>query len=206
MMWTLFHSPGSCSMASLIALEESGAPYRVQRVNFAAGAQRSQDYLKINPKGRVPALATVRGILTETPAILGFIAQSIPAAALLPLDDPWALAQANSFNAYLCATVHVNHAHGRRAARWTDDPSAQAAMARYVPRTMAEAFQLVEDGMLQGPWVLGERFSVCDPYLFAITSWLEGDGVPLTSLPRVAAHFARMRARPSVQKLLAENA
>jgi glutathione S-transferase len=202
-MWTLFHSPGSCAMASFIALEEAGAPYRVQRVNFAASEQHAPAYRAINPKGRVPALATERGILTETPAILGFIAESCPVAGLLPVGDPWAVAQAQSFNAYLCATVHVNHAHGRRAARWTDDTAAQAALAAYVPTTMAAAFALIEAGMLQGPWVLGERFSVCDPYLFTIASWLEGDGVPLASLPRVAAHFARMQERPSVQKALA---
>jgi len=202
-MWTLFHSPGSCALASFIALEEAGAPYRVQRVDFGAAEQRSPAYLEINPKGRVPALATERGILTETPAILGFIAESVPAAGLLPLGDPWAVAQAQSFNAYLCATVHVNHAHGRRAARWTDDAAAQAALARHVPVTMAAAFALIEAGMLQGPWVLGDRYSVCDPYLFTIASWLEGDGVPLASLPRVAAHAERMRQRPAVQKALA---
>ena len=204
-MWTLYISPGSCSLASHIALAEAGADYRAQRVNFGASEQRSPAYLAVNPKGRVPALATERGILTETPAILAFIAQTHAKAGLAP-EDPWAFAQAQSFNAYLCATVHVNHAHGRRASRWTDDEAAQAAMARHVPTTMAACFALIEQGMLAGPWVLGERYSICDPYLFTLAGWLEGDGVKLASLPRVAAHHARMQERPAVQHALAEAA
>jgi glutathione S-transferase len=172
-------------------------------LDFAAGEQRKPDYLKLNPKGRVPALATEHGVLTETPAILAYVAQGYPAAGLKPKHDTFAYAQAQSFNSYLCSTVHVAHAHKTRGARWTDDPAAQAALKAYVPKSMAAAFALIEDGMLQGPWVLGERYSLCDPYLFTISGWLEGDGIDLATLPRVAAHRAAMLARPAVQRVLA---
>ncbi|MDB5526208.1 MAG: glutathione S-transferase [Rhizobium sp.] len=136
-MLKLFYSPGSCALASRIALEDAGADYEVVRVDFAKGEQRSPEYLKINPKGRVPALVTGKGILTETPAILTYIAQSFPDAGLAPLDDAYALAEMQAFNSYLSSTVHVNHAHGRRGARWADDESSHADMKRKVSQTMA---------------------------------------------------------------------
>ena len=102
-MLKLFHAWGSCSLASLIALEEAGADYDLAVMDTAAGDQRRPDYLAVNPKGRVPALVTDRGILTETPAILAFIAQSYPQANLAPLGDPFAFARAQAFNSYLCS-------------------------------------------------------------------------------------------------------
>jgi glutathione S-transferase len=203
-MLKLYYSPMSCALAVHIALEEAGAAYEAVRVDFKAGQQRSADYLKINPKGRVPALVTDRGILTEVPAILAYIAQSFPAANLAPLDDPFDFARVQAFNSYLCATVHVAHAHGPRGARWADDPAALEAMKRKVPQSVGDAFALIEHGMLEGPWVMGERFTVCDPYLFTVASWLEGDGVDLSRLPRVLAHRARVAARPATHRALAE--
>jgi len=201
-MLTLYTAAGTCALASHIALEEAGAEYRAVALDFAAQAQRSPDYLAVNPKGRVPALVTEHGVLTETPAILAYIAESFPAAGLAPVGDAFGFATAQAFNSYLCATVHVAHAHKGRGHRWTDDAAAQAALKAYVPKSMAAAFALIEDGMLQGPWVLGERYSMCDPYLFTIAGWLEGDGIPLASLPRVAAHRAAMLARPAVRRVV----
>jgi glutathione S-transferase len=203
-MLKLFHAWGSCSLASLIALEEAGAPYEIVLMDTKTGDQRRPDYLAVNPKGRVPALATERGVLTETPAILAYIAQSFPAAKLAPLDDAFAFAQAQAFNSYLCATVHVAHAHKHRGYRWTDDPVAQAAMTAAVPKNEIACFQLIEDEMLAGPWVLGEAYSVCDAYLFTITGWLEGDGVDRRQFPKVSALYDRVAARPAARKVLAQ--
>ena len=113
-MIKLFYAPHTCSLASHIALENAGAEYTTVRIDFAAEEQRKPQYLAVNPKGRVPALATGDGILTETPAILAFIAQSFPQARLAPLDRPFAFSQVQSFNSYLCATLHVAHAHRMR--------------------------------------------------------------------------------------------
>jgi glutathione S-transferase len=156
--------------------------------------------LQINPKGRVPALVTERGTLTETPGLLLFVAQHFPAAELAPLTDPFALAQVQEFNSYLCSTVHVAHAHGRRGARWADDAAAIEAMKLKVPATMTECAELIERKFLKGPWVMGEQYTVCDPYLFTIGSWLEGDEVDTTKLPGILEHRRRMLARAAVQK------
>ena len=203
-MLTLYYSPGSCALASHIALEEAGADYRAVRLDFSQNQQRQPDYLAINPKGRVPALVTEHGILTESPAILVYIAQRYPQANLAPFDNPFAFARLQSFNSYLCSTVHVAHAHRMRGYRWADDPAALEAMKKKVPQTVGEAFQLIERHLFEGPWVMGKTFSVCDGYLFTMTQWLKGDGVDIGTLPRIREHHDRMVERPAVKKALAD--
>jgi glutathione S-transferase len=200
----LFYTPGTCALASHIALEEAGACYETVRIDFKGQEQRKPEYLAINPKGRVPALVTQRGILTETPAILTFVAQSFPQARLAALDDLFAFAEMQAFNSYLCSTVHVAHAHKLRGHRWVDDPVAIAAMQKKLPQSVGDSFALIEDGMLKGPWVMGDTYTVADGYLFTLSRWLEGDGVDLTRLPRVLEHRGRVGDRPAVRKVLAD--
>ena len=203
-MLKLYYAPGTCALASHIALEEVGATYTTERLDFKANQQNSPEYIKINPKGRVPALVTDRGVLTETPAMLAFIAQSFPKAKLAPLDDPFAFAQVQSINSYLCSTVHVAHAHKGRGYRWATEETSFADMKRKVPETMTACLELIERDMLKGPWVMGEQYTICDPYLFTIAGWLDGDSVDLARLPKVVAHRKRMMERPAVQKVVAE--
>ena len=201
-MFKLYSAPGTCALASHIALEEAGAPYSAERLNFKDNQQNSAEYLKINPKGRVPALVTDNGVLTETPAILAFVAQSFPKAKLVP-QDAFAFAQVQSINSYLCSTVHVAHAHKGRGYRWASEESSFADMKRKVPESMTACFALIERDILKGPWVMGEQYTICDPYLYTISGWLEGDGVDLGKLPKVVAHRKRMEERPAVQAVLA---
>jgi len=205
-MLTFYFAPGTCARASLIALEESGLAFETKRLDFSRGEQRSADYLALNPKGRVPALGTDKGVISENPAILAYIAQIAPEARLAPLDDPFAFARMQAFNNYLSSTVHVNHAHGPRASRWSDDPEAQQTMKAKVRQTMTESFHLIEEQMFEGPWVMGSAYSVADPYLFTMFAWAEGDGVDIARLPKLTDHFARMRERPAVQRALAKEA
>ncbi|MCH7372516.1 MULTISPECIES: glutathione S-transferase family protein [Aeromonas] len=199
---TLYLAPGTCAMAVRIALVEADAPHQLKLLDFAAGEQRSPAYLAINPKGRVPALVTERGVLTETPALLLYVAQRFPAARLAPLEDPFLLARMQEVNSFLASTVHVSHAHGRRASRWADDEQAIAAMQAKMPQNMRDGFAEIEHHYLAGPWVLGEQFSLADIYLFVVASWLANDGVAIDEFPKVAAHSRRMLARPAVQQAL----
>jgi len=205
-MLHLYFTPQTCALASHIALEEAGADYTLTRIDFATAQQRSAEYLAINPKGRVPALVTERGVLTETPAMLAYIAQLFPAANLAPLNDPFAFGQVQAFNSYLCSSVHVSHAHRMRGYRWVeaDDTHSIEAMKRKVPHSVFEGFNLIETGMLAGPWVMGEQYTICDAYLFTLAQWLEGDGVDPARLPRVADHRKRMAERPAVQRAVAQ--
>ena len=201
---TLYYAPGTCAQAVLIALHEAGARFEAKRLNFAEGEQRSAAYLAINPKGRVPALVTPHGVLSETLALLLYVAQTHPAAQLAPLGDPFLLARMQEFNSYLASTVHISHAHRPRASRWADDEAAQKAMQAKVPQNMRDAFTLIEQHYLgDQPWVLGEQYSVADGYLFTVAGWLQSDGVDIAEFPRVAAHFERVKARSAVQKALA---
>jgi glutathione S-transferase len=205
-MLKLFYAAHTCSLATHIVLEEVGADYSTARVDFASAQQRSPEYMKVNPKGRVPALVTDRGILTETPAMLAFVAQSFPDANLALMDDAFAFAQVQAFNSYLCSHLHVAHAHRMRGYRWVeaDDKHSIAAMQRKVPESVGGGFELVEREMLKGPWVMGERYTICDPYLFTLAQWLEADGVDPAKIPRVVDHRRRMSERPGVRKAIAE--
>jgi glutathione S-transferase len=204
-MLTFYFAPGTCAFASHLALEFAGARYEAVRLDFKAQQQRTPEYLKVNPKGRVPALVTDRGVLTETPALLQYIAQTHPDAKLAPLDDPFLLAKVNEFNSYLCSTVHVAHAHKGRGYRWVDaeNEAAIEAMKKKAPQNMADCFELIEQTMLKGPWVLGEQFSTSDLYLYTLTRWLEGHGIDVKRFPKVADHMRRMEEKPQVQKVVA---
>ena len=201
-MLKLYYAPGTCALASHIALEEAGAAYTTERLDFKSNQQTSPEYLKVNPKGRVPALVSDHGVLTETPALLAYIAQSFPKAKLAPLDDAFAFAQVQAFNSYLCSTVHVAHAHKGRGYRWATEEPSFADMKGMVPKSMGACFALIERDMLKEPWVMGEQYTICDPYLFTLTGWLEGDGVDLATLPKVMAHRQRMAERPAVKKVM----
>jgi glutathione S-transferase len=199
---TLYYAPNTISLATILVLEEIGASYVLERVDLANGEQRSPPYLSLNPLGRVPTLRTSDGLLTETPALLTYLARSTPAASLLPAAA-FSEARALSFLSYLASTVHVAHAHRMRGARWSDDADAIASMQRKVPQSVLDAFALIEHHKLDKPWVLGPHFSVCDPYLFTLAQWLEADGVDTNKLPRVLDHRARMLQRPATQRALA---
>lgn len=201
-MLTLYYAKGTAALAPHIILEEVGADYDAVLIDFAKAEQRGAAFLAVNPKGRVPALVTDKGILTETAAILAYIAQTHPNAGIAPAD-PFEFGIAQAFNVYLAATMHVAHAHGGRAARWSDDEAAQQTMGAKVPENMAECVGLIASEYLQGPWVLGARYSICDAYLFTICRWLKTDGVDMADYPAVADHFAAIQARPAVKSVLA---
>jgi glutathione S-transferase len=205
-MLKLYYAPHTCALASHIALEEAGATYETVRMSFQSADQKKSGYTNINPKARVPSLVTDKGVLTETPAILAFIAQSHPQAKLAPIADPFAFAQVQAFNSYLCSTVHIAHAHRMRGYRWVDaaDEAALKAMQKKVPQSVGECFSLIEREMLAGPWVMGDAYTVCDAYLFTLAQWLEADGVDLAKLPRVLEHRQRVAERPAVKTAIAE--
>lgn len=205
-MLTLYYSPGSCALASHIALEEAQADYQAVRVSLKDGEQKKPDYLAINPKGRVPALAVPgRGILTENPVILGYVAQTHPEARLAPVDDRFAFGDMQAFNIFLCATVHPAFAHVFRPTRYADGEAAIAAMKAKAPAALAEHFSLIEERFSDGrPWTHGDDYWVSDGYLFVFARWLERNFPEVAArFPQVLAHRRRVEERPAVQRVLA---
>ena len=201
-MLKLFYAPGTCALATHIVLEEVGADYEMILIDLAKGEQTGADYLSVNPKGRVPALITPQGVLTETPALLVYLAQCFPEARMAPLQDPFAFARLQEFNSFICSTLHIAHAHRMRGHRWVDDEAAIRAMQRKVPETVGAAWSLIEDHMFQGPWAMGQHYTVADAYLFAVALWMEGDGIDPRSFPKVHGHRERMQGRVAVQQAL----
>jgi glutathione S-transferase len=205
-MMKLYYTPDTCALASHITLIEASADYALERISFKREEQRKPDYLKINPKARVPALVTEEGVLTETPAILVYIAQKFPEKNLALMNEPFAFAEVQAFNSYLCSSAHIAHAHRMRGYRWVDanDTRSIEAMKKKVPESVGACYELVERELFKDPWVMGERFTICDPYLFTLVQWLEGDGVDIARLPRLKEFRERMSKRPSVQRAIEE--
>lgn len=207
-MLKLFYAPGTCALASHIALEEAGADYELVRLNFKEAEQRKPEYLKLNPKGRVPALATDRGVLTENPAILAFVAQTHPEAKLAPIDDPFAFGEVQAFNGFLSSSVHPTFAHRFRPERYVDGDDCRAAVQAKVPEALAGYFALIEERLSDDrPWVHGQDYTVSDGYLIVFTRWLEKNFHEVArGLPRTMAHRHRAEERPAVQRALAAEA
>ena len=200
-MMKLFYSPNACSLATHIVLEEAGADYELAATPVREGAQLRPEYLAINPKARVPALAVDGGVLTETPALLAYIAQTHPAAKLAPLDDPFEFARMQGFNNYISSTLHVAFAHIFRGARWADDEKAVEAMAAKGPEVVGKSFTLIES-LMTGPWVMGEAYTTPDPYLYVMCRWSPRGGVDIADYPKIHAHMQRIAERPAVQRAL----
>jgi glutathione S-transferase len=196
----LFYTPNTISVSVAIALQEAGIPHELTLVDFKKSEQTSSEYLAKNPKGRVPTLVIDDDPLTETGALLEYVAAQAPDAKLVPTDQLLAL-KMRSVMFYLASTMHINHAHKMRGHRWANQSSSFEDMTAKVPETMATSAQYIEDECLIGPYVLGDVFSLADIYLFNICTWLEGDSVAVNNYPKITAHMALMETRPSVQKI-----
>lgn len=204
-MLKLFYAPNACSLAVHIALNEAGADFEPIRLDLKAGDQRKPEYLAVNPKGRVPALVTPRGTLTEVAVILGWIANMFQSAHLKPEGDFFAFSEMQSFNLFLSSTLHVAFAHLLRPERWADSDAAKAELRAKTPSNLVALFGLVEERLADGrPWVMGAQYTVADCYLYVFARWLEREGAGgAAAMPLTVAHRARMQQRPAVQKTLA---
>lgn len=199
----LYYAPNTISVAVAIALEEAGIDYETVKIDFAAKEQTGAAYAQINPKGRVPALAVEGGILTETGALLEYIADMAPDAGLRP-QEPVQLARMREVMFYLASTMHVNHAHRLRGARWAKERSSWKDMQKMVPQTMAASCEYISQAGLRGPFVLGEEISLADCYLYVVCTWLEGDGVNVTDFPKIQNFMTAMEQREAIRAVYAK--
>jgi glutathione S-transferase len=197
-MLTLYYSPGACSMASHIVLEESGEKYTPQRVDLAKGEQKTEAYLKIHPLGRVPALRLDNGEpLVENTAILPYLGKRF---GLWP-TEAIAEAKALSLIGFLAVNVHPAWAHSRRPERYTADKSAFSGLAEMGIKTF-QGYLKQTDAMLEGREWFSDRYSVLDPYAFIFYTWGARHGLPMGELKNYTAFKDRMLARPAVQRVV----
>lgn len=199
-MLTLHCALNTISVAVIVALNE-GVHWEPVRLDFASADQTKPEYLALNPKGRVPTLITPEGALTETGAILEYIGET--AVPKLVPGDPLQKARMREVMYYLASTMHVNHAHKLRGARWANEQSSFDDMTSKVPETMAASCAFLEP-QITGPYLFGPEPTLADCYLYAISTWLEVDGVNVNDYPKLLGWRVVMETRPSVQKARAD--
>jgi glutathione S-transferase len=197
-MLTLYYSPGACSMAAHIVLEESGEKYTPQRVDLAKGEQKTEAYLKIHPLGRVPALRLDSGEpLAENTAILPYLGKRF---GLWP-TDAMAEAKALSLIGFFAANVHPAHAHVGRPERYTADTSAYPGIKDMGLKTF-HGYLEQTDAMLDGREWFDDRYSVLDAYGFVFYTWGVRRELPMGELKNYTAFKDRMMKRPAVQRVI----
>jgi len=182
-MLTLYFAPGSSSMAVHIALHEIGAPFEAKPMSFKRSDMRSADFLKINPLGKVPTLLIDGRALTEVAGILFYLAQRFPEAELLPRGDIEAEAHVVSWMSFIASTLH---------------PARKQGLAH-----VRQVYSIADRKLGRG-WTLGERYSIADIHLFRLFWRFANSLKPAPeTFPNLTAHYARMMARPAVQRTIA---
>ena len=198
-MLTLYFSPGACSLASHIGLEECGAQYEAKPVLLAKGQQRTPEYMKINPRGKVPALDADGKILVENTAILTYLSRRFPEKKLLP-PDPAEEARCIGTMCWFSSVVHPSYQRNHRPERFAEDQAAYAAVKENGKKSFWANLQEI-DSMIQGnDWVMGKEFTAVDGYALVFYGWASRSGFPVKDLKAYTAWQERVMQRPSVKK------
>jgi len=198
----LYFSPGAVSMATHIALEEAGLPYSLEPILIKEGQQLSERYRRVHPLGRLPALEIEPGVvLTETPALLAYVAALAPALQLLP-EAGLARARADEWMSLLASAVHVTFISFFRPDRYTSDDAARAALKVDGKQRFLDILRYVEGRLPEQGFALGERYSLVDAYLSVFFLWARRFELPVHELPRYGRLFATVLPRPAVRRAL----
>lgn len=201
-MDTLYYYPGACSLSVHAVLEETEHPYEAKRIDIHGGENDTPEYRALHPRGLVPVLATREGLLTEAPAILLHLAERHPEAALLP--PAGTMARSRCLEWLLLGATHPHPAFARvmRPERLTDDTASVEPVRARGRHDFLEALRDVDRRLDGRTWALGETYSIADPYLMIFYLWGRFVGLPVEELASYRAHFARVSARPAVQRAI----
>jgi glutathione S-transferase len=197
----LYYSPGACSLADHITLEWTGQPYETRRM--AGHDRRSPEYLKLNPAGAVPVLEDGGWALTQNTAILNYIADMYPQAALGGDGTPRSRAEVNRWLGFLNSDVHPAFKPLFGATGYLEDALTIARTQAHARAALRGLFQRADAQLLGREWLAGLR-SIADPYLFVVTRWAKASGVDLTGFDNLERHFRRMSEDPAVRRVLAD--
>jgi glutathione S-transferase len=201
-MLTLYYAPGACSLVTHIALHEAGAEHEARRLDLSSGEHRNPEYLAINPHGRVPALVTDQGTITENLAILGFIADSFGAPGSIPRGDPFRTARAMQMLSWLSGTVHATgFAALFRPARFSADETLHAGIKEGAHAALTSHFVELDD-LCGASWLAGDEFTAADSYAAVFYRWARAAKFDLSLYPRWTGLVSRVVERPSVLKAL----
>ena len=200
-MLTLYFSPGACSLASHIGLEESGAPYEEAPTVLAKREQKTEAYLRVNPRGKVPALAVDGRVITENTAILAYVARRFPENRLLPAD---AVDEARCIGtmAWFSNTVHPAYQRDLRPERFADGEAAQASVKDFARKAYWASCREIDAMLHDGEWIMGSQYTVADGYAMVFYSWGVRSGYPMRELAAYTRWKDRMLMRPAVRRIL----
>jgi len=200
-MLTFYYSPGACSLVSHIALEEAGAEHEAVPLDFAKAEQHSEEFLRVNPHGRVPALVTDGGTITENVAILNWIGDTYGAEGSVPVDDAFARARANQLLGWFASTVHVAFAQLFRPGRFSPDDAIHAGITEGGRAALTSHFNELDD-LCGAGWLAGERFTAADSYAAVFYRWATRAKFDMSVYPRWSSLVGRVIERPAVARSL----
>ncbi|HEX6958455.1 MAG TPA: glutathione S-transferase N-terminal domain-containing protein [Ferrovibrio sp.] len=196
-----YFTPGACSLATHIALEEAGAKFDAQPISLKKGQQYTPEYLALNPKGKVPLLVIDGRPLTENVAILSWLNRTYPQAKLLPAGDPMREAEALSFIVWCTSGIHPVMSRFFGPQKFCDLPDSADNVKHLAAEATAKNFTLVEKMLAGKDWLFGD-WSVADGYIFVFWRWAQALKLDTAAFPNYAAHAERMQQRPAVQRAL----
>jgi glutathione S-transferase len=196
----LYYAPAACSLVPYVTLTEANAPFEVRPLNFRKGQQMTADYLKLNPKHKVPLLMVDGKLLTENVAIQMFIARTFPQAKLMP-SDPWQELQAVSIMAWCASGMHPFLSRINSPAKVCDVPGAEPSVRKLATDLLYESFQIADDTLKGREWFF-DHFTAPDAHFFWAFRRAMQLNVDVSGFANCMAHFERMKQRPSVQKVL----
>ena len=198
-MMTLYFSPGACSLASHIGLEETGAPYEAKPILLAKGQQRTEEYQKINPRGKVPALSVDGKVLVENTAILTYLARRFPEKKLMP-SDPAEEARGIATMCWFSSIVHPSYQRVNRPERFAEGEAAHAGVKENGRKSFWANCQEIDSMFRGNEWIMGNDYTLVDPYALVFYGWGVRGGFPMKDLSAYTAWQERMMKRPTVKK------
>lgn len=199
----LYSATGSCALVALWALERTGAEYELVSLSLAAGDQRSEGYLAINPHGRVPALAADGEIITELNAILTYLAARFPDAGILPTPDPMLLGRAMELLCWFSTTIHVHVAQCLRGERFTDDADVKERLKVSGKQRLTAALTELDERVGQsGDYLIADRLTAADVFSVVIWRWAQKLEIDCSPFSRWADKVLRDITRPEIARLL----
>jgi glutathione S-transferase len=193
----LYYSPGACSLSPHIALLEAGLPYELVKVDVRAKKlENGDDYLKVNPKGQVPALGLDSGeIVTEGPVIVQIIADRASAKNLAPARDSAERYKLLEWLNFITTELHKNFSP-------LFNPAIPDDVKKFFVDRIMGKFKYIESQLADRDYLMGKQFTVADGYLYTMMRWADGHKLDLSALPNLMAYKARIAARPKVQEAL----
>lgn len=200
-----YFSPGACSLATHICLEEAGAKFTPKPTYTRKGQTRTPEYLAMNPKGKVPMLGVDGKMLTENTAIQYYLNRTYPNAKLLPAGDALKEAEALAFIAWCASGIHPVLGRFFGPQNFTDLPDSADNVKSLATKANAANFAIIEKALAGKDWVFGE-WSAADAYIFVFFNWATKLGLDVSAFPNYAKHFERMQQRPAVQRAMAREA